>query len=314
MKIAIIGAGFAGLGAAYFLQEMGDVSLTLFDPNGVGGGASGVSSGLLHPYPGFYARRSHKADEALLLTKQLLRFAEQHTPHKVSLQNGILRFATNEEQKKNLKSYAEKWGDIEEVEKDTFLLHSGVTVLSQNYMTGLFRGLEKKGTELVKKSISTLEELDHFDHIIVAAGYGVRTFKECSHLNIKFLKGQSLTMEGEPPYTLSAISKGYIAHLGNRETFHLGSTYEREFQSVEPDQEVACALLSEKLALCKQAKILKCQAGVRVCNRSHYLPVVEKVGPKITVFTGLGSRGLLYHAYYGRILAHSLLSNNTAIL
>ncbi len=59
MKIAIIGAGFAGLAGAYYLSE--HFQVTLFDLKGIGGGASGISSGLLHPYPGEKGRRSWHA-------------------------------------------------------------------------------------------------------------------------------------------------------------------------------------------------------------------------------------------------------------
>ena len=40
-KIAIVGAGFAGLAAAYFLSQKNHV--TLFDKKGIGAGASGIA-------------------------------------------------------------------------------------------------------------------------------------------------------------------------------------------------------------------------------------------------------------------------------
>lgn len=51
MNIAIIGAGFSGLALAYFLLQS-SAHVTLFDAVGIGGGASGIATGLLHPYPG----------------------------------------------------------------------------------------------------------------------------------------------------------------------------------------------------------------------------------------------------------------------
>ena len=38
-------------------------------------------------------------------------------------------------------------------------------------------------------------------------------------------------------------------------------------------------------------------------RRQGYRPVVSQLGPRLWVFGGLGSRGLLYHALLGRELA-----------
>ena len=83
MKIAIIGAGFAGLASAKFLIDAG-ASVTIFDAKGVGGGASSVCCGLMHPYPGLESRRSLHAEEALRCSKELIRLAEENTPKKSS--------------------------------------------------------------------------------------------------------------------------------------------------------------------------------------------------------------------------------------
>ncbi len=47
-RVAIVGAGIAGLSAAHALQARG-VEVTVFDPNGVGGGASGNPAAVLLP-------------------------------------------------------------------------------------------------------------------------------------------------------------------------------------------------------------------------------------------------------------------------
>uniref|UniRef100_A0ACD5XXP9 Uncharacterized protein n=1 Tax=Avena sativa TaxID=4498 RepID=A0ACD5XXP9_AVESA len=54
LRYAVLGAGFAGLSVAWHLLKHSSkdsrVSVDVYDENGVGGGASGVSGGLLHPY------------------------------------------------------------------------------------------------------------------------------------------------------------------------------------------------------------------------------------------------------------------------
>ena len=54
-RVAVVGGGFAGVAAAFRTLEEANargraVELTLIDGAGVGGGASGVAAGLLHPY------------------------------------------------------------------------------------------------------------------------------------------------------------------------------------------------------------------------------------------------------------------------
>ncbi len=310
MKIAIIGAGFAGLATAYFLLESGKARVTLFEATKIGGGASGVASGLMHPYAGFSAKRSQRATQALAVSKQLLRVSEKHTPKIVASQSGILRSSMNEEQHERLLTHASEFGDVEHLDDRLFMIHSGITVMSENYLTGLAAAIFRMGGEMVYHKVRSLMELDHFDHVVIAAGFGIKAFPECENLKVKFLKGQALNMKGSPPHEKSFISKGFISHLGSNTRFEIGSTYERDFSHTAPDMDVATKLLRDKLDLCEGADILDVRAGVRVCAQGHYAPIIEQVGEKIHVFTGLGSRGLLYHGLYGKTLANMILSKN----
>lgn len=313
MKVAIIGAGFAGLATAHFLLASGGVEVTLFEASHVGAGASGVASGLLHPYPGLAARRSKHADEALMIAKQLLRAAEKHTPKVVSIHQGIFRESLTEEQQERLFSHTIDYKDVEQITERLFLIHSGITVVSKNYLEGLTQDILKRGAKLVMHRVHSLEELDAFDQIVITAGNGICSFPECSSLKVKFLKGQALSLSGTPPYDRSYISKGYIAHLGSQNSFEVGSTYERNFANAFPDQNRACELLKEKLSLCPNAEILACKAGIRVCPEGISTPILSQINAKTHVFTGLGSRGLLYHGYYGRKLAQAILFKNKVL-
>ena len=49
-----------------------------------------------------------------------------------------------------------------------------------------------------------------------------------------------------------------------------------------------------------------CKAGIRVCRRGDYLPYIEKISKRVYAITAMGSRGLLYHAYYGKQLAEEI--------
>lgn len=281
-RVAIIGAGFAGLAAAYYLSEKFQV--VLFDQKGIGGGASGISSGLLHPYPGEKGRRSWHAEEALQATRELLKVAEDELGKPVAQYEGILRVG----------ECLEPGDDVEPLSNGTFLIKSGITVFPELYLEGLWKACLKRGAKLELKRIASLQEVSGFDHTILAAGAGIRHFPECRHLKINFVKGQVLTCVLEKPLKRSISSKRYFALTPSENISHLGATYEREFTDDLPNRETAIALLKP------ETEVLDCRAGIRVTNPAHYFPILEQINPTTWVITALGSRGLLYHAYMGR--------------
>ncbi len=116
-------------------------------------------------------------------------------------------------------------------------------------------------------------------------------------------------MSGPPPTDKSEISKGYMVHMGKDNFFSIGATYERKFSSSFPDIQTAKDLLQNKLEPFTDRKIIGCKSGVRVCSKNHYFPIVERISDKVTVFTALGSRGLLYHGLLGRALANRIAKN-----
>ena len=282
MKIAIIGAGFAGLAAAYYLSE--NFQVTLFDQKGIGGGASGISSGLLHPYPGEKGRRSWHATEALDATRELLQVAEQELEKPVANYQGILKKG----------ECLDPGEDVEQLSTDTFLIKSGITVFPELYLQGLWQACQKRGVQLILQNIAALAELADFDQIILAVGAGIRHFPECRHLKINFVKGQILTCVLEQPLDRSISAKRYQALTPSDRICHLGATYERDFTNDKPCMETAVSLLQP------ETEVLDCRAGIRVTNPAHYFPMIEQIDPKTWAITALGSRGLLYHAYLGK--------------
>jgi glycine/D-amino acid oxidase-like deaminating enzyme len=286
--IAIIGAGFAGLAAAYYLSEKFQV--VLFDQKGIGGGSSGISSGLLHPYPGEKGRRSWHAEEALQATRELLKIAEEELGQPVAQYGGILKVGP-----------CNAGDDVECLSDGTFLIKSGITVFPELYLEGLWRACQKRGVELRLQKIQVLEELSDFDQVVLAVGAGIRHFPECSHLKINYVKGQVLACAVEQPLERSISSKRYVALTPSQNICHLGATYEREFTDDSPCKEAAIALLNP------ETEVLDCRAGIRVTNPAHYFPIVEQINAITWVMTALGSRGLLYHAWLGKKLFSRLL-------
>ena len=289
MTVAVIGAGFAGLAAAYHLSDLFQV--TLFDSKGIGGGASGISSGLLHPYPGEKGRRSWHADEALQATQELLQISENMLGQPVANTQGILKMGP----------ILDPGPDVEELGSETFLIRSGITVFPELYLEGLWQACQKRGAKLILQTISTLADLSHFDQIVVAAGAGIRNFPECHHLKVNFVKGQILTCALNAPLERSISAKHYKAVTSSDLIYHLGGTYERDFTNDQPSLETAVSLLQP------DSKVLDCRAGIRVTNPAHYFPILQQINPKTWVITALGSRGLLYHTYLAKKLRDRLV-------
>lgn len=318
MKVAVIGAGLAGMASAcYLLVNRHDVKVHIFDPKGIGqGGASKVASGLLHPYPGEKGRRSLHAKEALAAAHFLLDLAQKYTEKKFFTQ-GVLRRAMTAEQKEIFAKHMSEHQDISlegclENGFMDFAIQSGITVSIPEYLQSLWKFCSSHGALLHLEKIPDPSKLNHFDRIIIAAGAGIKDLPQGDKLPLKYIKGQILIARSKTsvPHK-SIIGKGYAAASPLDDNFHLGSTYEHYFSNAFPNSSEAEKIIVPRLKTflpwADQMDILGCQAGIRVANRNHYFPMVKKVTDTCLVVTGLGSRGLLYHGLLGKKAAEEIL-------
>ncbi|MGC1878061.1 MAG: FAD-dependent oxidoreductase [Rhabdochlamydiaceae bacterium] len=313
MRVAIVGAGFAGLSVAWHLQEAG-CDVTLFERKGIGAGASGIATGLIHPYVGEEGRRSLFASEGLEAAKALITASEEKSGKKILLQKGIIRHIQNEEQRQMFLSHSQTFADIRQHGENSFWIDSGMTIDSSLYLEALWETLSEKGVKLLLNEVSELSSLKGFDQIVVTAGAGVKQFPELSSLPTSLLKGQVLKCQVPKSVALpetSSIGKGYVALTQDRTTCVIGSTYERGELTPTPQPGLAKSRLFPKIAAffpaVDQLEVIDCQAAFRVTRHGHYLPLATRVKDNIWVLTALGSRGLLYHAYFGKLLALDLL-------
>src|SRR5690606_15119437 len=93
MKVAIVGAGYAGLSLCWHLLETRGVEVTVFD-EGSGEGASVASTGLLHPFPGKFGKLACRAHDAMREANRLIEAAGEGS----SSATGILRLAMSDSQ------------------------------------------------------------------------------------------------------------------------------------------------------------------------------------------------------------------------
>ncbi len=310
MRVAVVGAGFAGLAAAYHLLLRG-AQVDLYDELGVGAGASGVSSGLLHPYVGEQVRRSWKADEAMAATQELLQIAQNYSEDPVVGPSGILRRVTPKQRETFLK-HASTYNDVEVLSDDLVRIHSGIVVHSSSYLSGLYQACLEKGINPIFQKVHSTCQLQKYDAFILAIGAGIFSFPGLESLVLSKVKGQTLLCKWpfEKPLKEALVGKGHIVPLPGGDKVHLGATYERGAKTDLPCMETAMDILAPQAAVLMpewtEITPIECRAGIRVVRPAHAVPWVYKMSETGFALTALGSRGLLYHAYYGKALAEML--------
>jgi glycine/D-amino acid oxidase-like deaminating enzyme len=269
MNVAVVGAGIVGLATAYNLLQKGH-SVTIFAPNIPS--ASSVSTGLLHPYPGKKALKSWEADQGMHETRLLLDVAEHALGKPVANYNGIERFSPD------------MW------------IPEGITVFSEAYLQGL--RLACQDAQFIDQKISSLDELDHYDRIILATGDQSLQFAE---LPLRRVIGQALLCQSDRHLNHSQIYPGYHISVTEDPTLYLvGSTYE---YTPEPNPEKALKLVQHL----PDFKVLEIRAATRIAPKVGYRPISHQLNTKTWILTGFGSRGLLYHAMFAKHLVQNLM-------
>lgn len=326
MRIAIVGAGFCGMATAWFLTQNGNHEITIFDPNGIGKGASGVAAGLLHPYAGSQAKKNIRADEGMAATHRLLKISEAALNEPVIVTQGLIRLAISQKQKEDFAKVANLYQDVHWLTAEEcgqklgiagvhpgIFIDSAVVVDCEKYLQGLWKICKDHGVVLEKKAIRSLSELAHFDKILVTMGAAAKSLPELSAIKVTPIKGQVLEMrwpEGLPPLKFPISSQAYVLMQDGGKRCIAGASYERHFESEEPDQASALEEIMPKLQSYLPEMgaelVIGCRAGVRASAPRHQ-PLLQKIDGKSWLLTGMGSKGLLYHALYAEELVKKAL-------
>ncbi|KAI3972273.1 hypothetical protein MKW92_011688 [Papaver armeniacum] len=222
LKFAVLGAGFAGLSVVWNLLQHASkdsrICIDIYDEIGIGGGASGISGGLLHPYSP-KAKLLWKGAECWKESLDLLNIAERANTSKdpsIETQNlvwrrGILRPVTNTKNmdilKENSQNFLEscrllsidKYGaqklvpDICVPLDSAIYMPQAVNVHPPRYLQALFTacknlvndlavlGYDTKEINLLQKSVHSLLELSgEYDAVIVCLGAKADMVQELS--------------------------------------------------------------------------------------------------------------------------------------
>ncbi|WP_440999012.1 NAD(P)/FAD-dependent oxidoreductase [Fodinibius sp. SL11] len=333
----ILGGGIAGLSLADALLEHNIESIVI-DQNEIGSGASGTPGGLVNPATGRRAKKTWKAEECFESILSNLEKAQAFSDSSFFYQNGLLRPALFEKMARKMKNQYDKttwpegwceWktdNEIQEIHPNIncvdggLWLPIGITVDVGAYMKAYSRFLKSSGIDIycgekpypISKDDYWLLELNeitiHADHLVYATGHTVATSPFWDWIPFNLIKGQVAKFQKESgplgfPHSISSL--GYIARLGDEDTFIQGSTYEHDFSNLQPNDEGE-AYLRKRLRrtlpqLEKESTIVDQWAGVRT-STPNYKPILglHPAYTNLHVFAGLGSKGLLY----GKFLAN----------
>lgn len=326
-KIAILGAGFCGLAVSWhLLNQNPDIRVEIFDPKGIGGEASGIAAGLLHPYTGAHAKLNWHGREGFEATKHLLAVASDALGKPVSKEEGILRLALTPDQREDFARAASLYADITWLDAEAcqalapgtvsapgILIKSGISVYAKHYLNGLWKSCEKSGAVLYQER-TRLNQFQDYSAVVICVGAGISRFNETSHLPFNLIKGQVLELAWpakRPIPSLPINSHAYLLMNEHQNSCLVGATFERQFTSDQPDLSTAKADILPKLLAfypgLAEAEIINCYAGLRVSTPHHH-PLTIRLTGNTWVLTGMGSKGLLYHALMAEKLAREISS------
>ncbi len=347
--VVVIGAGLAGLSLAASLADHG-VKTLIIERSGLASGASGVPIGLVNPAAAKQANLSWNAPSCISAVGQLLERAQNHSEMPFFTKGGVLRpsvdDATLEAFRSSLSrhSYPPGWGRwMDSDELDAFhpdLNHAGgglwisegYTVDVPAYLSALASMLAKVGasvhtnTDVASKKwlndekvwgISLKNGADvRAKHIVTATGSAISDDPDWSWLPVHKIKGQMASYRSsvELKWRYSVAGRGYIAHL-NGFDWVIGSTFEHRFDHLEPDSDGLLFLERKVDSLLpdirRNSRLTQQWAGVRL-GTPNRMPIIgnHPALPRQWVFTGLGSKGLLYSAYLGDLLADSMMNGS----
>ncbi len=334
MRVAIIGAGFCGLAVAWNilnqfpLHHSEQLEITLFDSHGIGGGTSGIAAGLLHPYAGLHAKLNWRGKEAFEASCELLAVAACHSKMPVTASDqGILRLASTLKQQNDYKVSPALldphvvWLDEMECQKmvpgaissPALWIKKGITVYCDKYLQALWTACELKGTKFEQRHIVSLEELKDFSLVIIAAGALSTQLEGTTHIPLKIVKGQILELswpDSLPRLSCALNSHAYIVMKPEHNSCLVGSSYEKEIIDTRIDIETAKLEILPKaihiLPALDHSKIIRGYAGLRAVTPNH-LPFFKQIKKNHWMLTGMGSKGLLYHALLAKELTSAII-------
>lgn len=346
--ICILGAGLAGVSLAYECSKRG-LSVSVVDPFGVAGGASGTPIGLVNPATGRYATLGWRSKECYEAVLQNLERVQKGSSVQFFKRSGVLRPALDEKiasrMKENFDSteWPEDWCEWLD-ERTVKELHNGIkctgggvwlpiglTVDIGTYLKCFAEELQSLGTkfntgqkyELSKsrdKWVVSFEDgkTVEADKVITCAGINSSKLAYFKEVPLYPVKGQLAVFKTNQsiPFDHAVSALGYIGSLSS-EQFVAGSTYEHKFDHEDPDEEgleyLTTRLSSVLPELIRSSKVTAQWSGIRASTPNRKPIMGEHPDHNgLFIFAGLGSKGLIFSAYLSQLMT-SLIIDGTSL-
>ena len=302
---------------------------------------------LLHPFSP-RGKLVYLGLEGLQSTNTLIQAALEHEPS-LLLRSHLYRAAQTPTHVENLKLTCEKfpeyanWLSAEELKSHVgqgdwlggVKLENGCQVIHvPTYLTGLWKEcqvLSKHTAEWLPRSVSNSDWdtcLSHYDAVVLAAGSGL-WMEENSVLGkdfpVELVRGQSVEMHMDTSvsHPNEAVLCGkYVVPRPGEHKMLIGATH--EYKEIPWDKEEVTQDLrnrSEGLApeVWEKGVVEGVTCGIRVQSRrgpQGRLPIIgswedgKALHPNVWLFTGLSSRGLIYHGLFGDILSDAIIKGD----
>lgn len=371
-RVAVVGAGLAGLSVVYHLLNSTDryarkrnfdknsIHITLFDPASPGtAGASAAAAGLLHefrPRPKTKMWNHQKAIDAAL---HLLAIAETNGKKLVSTP-GILKLAFDEKAEDDFRIAAGRFpkeveylspNDMQQrfphMRSDVpgLFIRTGHVVDTPSYLKSLWEICQASGrVTWCQRSISSAQQLfspseetgKPFDNVVLCAGAAIKQFTDLADLPISPCLGHNLVMKSQSENLETPLMAGtyLVPQLHSDGQLIAGATRNFKFSQLDDEvesntiveqvkEQLAERLLRLEPRLYDTYSVLATQTGIRAippgAGKSGTVPIVSQVKgtPQdrwCWIFTGMGGKGLIYHAFLGRRLAHAIVAGNESLI
>lgn len=213
-------------------------------------------------------------------------------------------------------------------------LHNGCQVVHvPSYLEALWKLCQTKGTQVEWSPMKSIEDrmtsswkerLSGFDTVVLCCGDGLfQEFIDTESLPIQLVRGQSIEMrlpETSGRLTEGLLSGKYMSPLPDERLVLIGASHEFGHEPLPLErllEDLRARTVDMAPYIWTSGQLERVTTGVRVQSKREKhgrRPIVGQwavdAHPHVWLFTGLSSRGLLYHALYGEKLAEAILADS----
>jgi glycine/D-amino acid oxidase-like deaminating enzyme len=227
---------------------------------------------------------------------------------RVILHRGIFRAALTQDQQYDFEISCRRFPRwVEKVVWRGFAgmwIPQGCVLSAVCFVDTLWALCEEKGATWIQKKVESLDQLPNNEFIVLATGAWSHLWDPSLHSF--YNKGQSfqIHIKGDIDWAVSA--GGQIGRTDRDHILMIGSTYEHGDLSCNVNLDKAKPFVEQMESFYPEvtpSRIVQGFVGLRVGDSKRPWPLIRTIASNTSLFTGLGSRGLLYAPYFAEQLA-----------